>query len=527
MRTNILQAKKALLALFAMLMPLLASAHDFKVDGIYYKITSSDDGTVAVTFGGETYDSYFNEYKGSVIIPSTVVYNEKIYSVTSIGELAFRDCSSLTSITIPEGVARIGDRAFYYCNNLSSISLPMSVTSIGNAAFCYCEKLKSITIPEGVVSIGNGAFSGCYNLTSISIPESVISLGDDVLSDCYNLTSISVAGTCGNNFTWKLNREGELIIKGTGAMNKIPWIQFNDAIKTVTITKGVTSIAPLAFNRCSNLTSITIPEGVTSIGKDAFLRCKNLRTITLPSSMRSIGEDAFYGCKNLDVLICKAVTPPTVSGYRTFDDVYKKTLRVPKSSIEAYKSTPQTSWGHFWYIRQLIIAGGACGYDLTWTLYEDGNLIVRGTGAMKEYSSSKVVPWYPYKDAINTVVLSEGVTSISSLVFEGCENLASVNIPYSITSIGEDAFRDCSNLMFITVPITIPRWNKKLLNGAFGDENVKLKVNGKTRTIKPQKTSQNSKRGNLENRIKEWASPSMPTGVGVGRVVGSAVGSVN
>ena len=94
---------------------LTASAHDFKVDGIYYNITSSSDLTVEVTYQGDSYDAYSNEYLGMMTIPSTVSYEGDTYSVTSIGEAAFRDCSGLVTINITEGVTSIGYDAFCNC----------------------------------------------------------------------------------------------------------------------------------------------------------------------------------------------------------------------------------------------------------------------------------------------------------------------------------------------------------------------------------------------------------------------------
>ena len=160
-----------LTAIATLLCSLTANAHDFEVGGIYYKITSSADLTVEVTYRGSSYDGYDNEYSGAVTIPSTVTYNSKTYSVTSIGSSAFRYCSSLTSITIPESVTSIGYSAFEKCSSLTSITIPENsrLTSIRGFAFSYCSSLTSITIPESVTSIGDEAFYGCSSLLEVFI----------------------------------------------------------------------------------------------------------------------------------------------------------------------------------------------------------------------------------------------------------------------------------------------------------------------------------------------------------------------
>ena len=173
--------------------------------------------------------------------------------VTSIGWYAFLDCSSLTNITIPEGVNSIGNGAFYGCSSLASIQIPEGITSIGNNTFRDCSSLTNITIPEGVTSIGNGAFDDCSSLASIQIPEGVTSIGHYVFFSCSSLTSL-------------------------------------------TIPEGVTSIGEYAFFSCSSLTSITIPEGVTSIGEWIFYGCSSLTSITIPEGVVSIGSDAFRDC---------------------------------------------------------------------------------------------------------------------------------------------------------------------------------------------------------------------------------------
>lgn len=131
---------KTLSILLVVLMSMAASMFSaqsvgqiFEVDGIYYQITSSTKPyTVAVSYDGSI------KYTGSVTIPETVSYNGKVYSVTSIGAFAFRDCSSLTSVTIPNSVTSIGNNAFEVCSGLTSVTIPNSVTSILGSAFFYC-----------------------------------------------------------------------------------------------------------------------------------------------------------------------------------------------------------------------------------------------------------------------------------------------------------------------------------------------------------------------------------------------------
>ncbi|MEE1317702.1 MAG: leucine-rich repeat domain-containing protein, partial [Prevotella sp.] len=113
----------------AVILSMNASAHDFVVDGIYYEITSSSESTVGVTYRGNSYDSYSDEYSGSIVIPEKVTYDSKEYSVTSIGERAFYKCSGLTSVTIPNSVTSIGRDAFRGCSGLTSVTIPDSVTS--------------------------------------------------------------------------------------------------------------------------------------------------------------------------------------------------------------------------------------------------------------------------------------------------------------------------------------------------------------------------------------------------------------
>ena len=168
-------------------------AHDFEVANaqgitIYYWIDEAgsyyDYDWVWVTWRGSESNSYTNEYSGNVIIPESVTYNEKTYEVIGIGNEAFKDCSGLTSVTIPNSVTSIGNYAFSGCSGLTSVTIPNSVTSIYNYAFSGCSGLTSVTIPNSVTSIGNYAFQDCSSLTSITIPNSVTTIRGYAFSGC-------------------------------------------------------------------------------------------------------------------------------------------------------------------------------------------------------------------------------------------------------------------------------------------------------------------------------------------------------
>ena len=220
-------------------------------------------------------------------------------SVTSIGKLAFTDCSSLTYIVVEKGNAKYDCRE--NCNAIIETAtntlirgcqntiIPNSVTSIGDLAFFGCSSLTSITIPNSVTSIGKGAFRGCESLTSITIPNSVTSIGGSAFSGCSGLTSIIV-------------EKGNAVYDSQENCNAIIETATNTLIRgcqNTIIPNSVTSIGNYAFYGCFGLTSITIPNGVTSIGKGAFYGCKSLTSFTIPNSVTSIGDWAFIKCFRL------------------------------------------------------------------------------------------------------------------------------------------------------------------------------------------------------------------------------------
>ena len=299
-----------LLALVACLSSALsATAYSFSATyngkTIYYNITSSANRTVEVT-----YNNYGNDYSGSVTIPSTVTYNGYTYTVTAIGDQAFRQQRDLTSITLPNTITRIGDYAFAgqemdnYPPNITTITIPNSVTTIGEYAFVYNYHLTSVTIPNSVTTIEECAFYKCWNL------------------------------------------------------------------KTVNFGTGLTSIGESAFDECS-LTSVTIPNNVTTIGDYAFYNCP-ITTLYLGFRVQSIGSYAFYAKKDdpynrayLENVYCYCLFAPSIqqNTFYTPDRVYAATLHILSyiygDSQFGYQSQ-SSEWNNFYTITTI---SGSTAYD--------------------------------------------------------------------------------------------------------------------------------------------------------------------
>ena len=280
---------------------------------------------LTVTFQGNTYQ-YYDEYKGSVSIPESVEYDGKTYSVTRISAYAFRLCSSLTSVTIPNTVTRIDSNVFSQCSNLTSVTIPNSVTSIGKGAFSMCDKLTSINLPTSLTSIEDDMFFGCNNLTNIIIPNSVISIGSYAFHGCESLTEIDIP-----NSVIYLDDEA-----------------FSSCYKItrINIPNSVTYIGNKVFENCKKLMSVTIPNSVSCIGDYAFSGCTSLTYIKLPSSVACIGEEAFKGCTNLtDFYSYTKALPIAQDGLFTNTNIQNGTLYVPESLKSKYKAN--SPWNKF------------------------------------------------------------------------------------------------------------------------------------------------------------------------------------
>ena len=228
-------------------------------------------------------------------------------SVTSIRDLSFANCSSLTRVTIGNGVTSIGDSAFTDCYCLTGVSIGHGVTNIGSQTFVRCASLSRVTIPNSVISIEGGAFWDCLSLTNVTLGSGVRNIqiatmrfpAEYPFGGCIRLTEIAVDAL---NPSYS-SVDGVLFDKNQTTVIECPEAETGG----FTIPESATIIGDFAFLNCKRLTHVTIPRSVTSIGDGAFLG-SSLTNVTIPNSVTNIGDFAFDGCTSLTGLTIYSVS---------------------------------------------------------------------------------------------------------------------------------------------------------------------------------------------------------------------------
>ena len=283
-------------------------------------------------------------------------------NISGIGQKAFLGCSSLETITIPNGHSFIGEKAFNLCSNLESIVLPNTITSVYQSAFEKCYGLGLIAIPDSVLNIGSSAFSYCRNIRYATLPDKVSSLSEHVFSNCtaieefvfpsnllnipnylfyncYNLKNVTVPNgikTIGASAFSGCEQLQSVTLPNT--ITNINGAAFENcySLKTVELPNGISTIPNNCFMSCSNLIYINLPSTITAINASAFYNCYRLTNIIVPSSVTIIGSTAFYKCTGLQEIHFQRSSPPTVSG-AAFNDLpsYCK-IYVPTGSLTNY-----------------------------------------------------------------------------------------------------------------------------------------------------------------------------------------------
>ena len=483
---------KHLFTTLLLLCATVATAHNFAVGGICYKITSYN--TVAVTYDNSLPEYYhIFKYAGNIVIPESVTYNSTTYSVTSIGERAFYSCFGLTSLVIPNSVTNIGQEAFVGCSGLTNIEIPNSVTSIGQGAFYGCTGLTSLVIPNSVTNIGQEAFVGCSGLVSVIvaeknpvydsrnncnaiietamntlilgcqnavIPNSVTRIGECAFFCCTGLTSLVIPNSVTNigqeafvgcsGLTSVIVAEENPIYDSRNNCNAIIETAMNTLIlgcQNAVIPNSVTSIGSYAFSGCSGLTSVEIPNSVTSIGSYAFSGCSDLTSVEIPNSITSIGSSAFAGCTGLtSVEIPDSVK---IIGDNAFSGCTSLTsIEIPNSVTSiGYDAFSETVW----YDNQPdgVVYAGKVLYKYKGAMPENTSIVV------KEGTIEIAFGAFSFCTGLTSVEIPNSVTSIGEDAFSFCTSLTSIEIPNSVTSIGERAFRCCSDLTSLVIPNSV------------------------------------------------------------------------
>ena len=415
----------SMLLLLAATLP-AAFAYNFQSGGIYYDITGTSPNTVAVTYATGSY----NSYSGNVVIPSTVTYNGTTYTVTAIGNNAFRNCSNLTGVTIPGTVTSIGAYAFYYCWNLHSVDFPDALTSIGAYAFQQSGfpqgGLYSVTIPAAVVTIGTNAFGNCTSMTSVVFNATNCTSAPEVFKDCSHLNSLTIGNT----------------------VHKIPNNAFAycTALKSLYIPSSVSSIEGNPFHHCTSLDTIIVASdnSVYSSGtnNNAIINVATHTLVTgckstiIPSSVTAIGAYAFSG----SALTSLTIGPNVDSiGNSAFRECYL--LSSVSFNADSCKFM------------------GESGYSVFYSCNSLSSLLIG--------NNVKAIPAYAFNGCSHLtgmLIIPNSVKTIRNNAFYGCNGLTSLSIGNSVASIGSSAFYGCNSM---EGTLTIPQSLKSIGSSAF------------------------------------------------------------
>ena len=391
-----------------------------------------------------------------------ITFDKKI---TAIGDRAFYDSDSITSITIPDSITTISYSAFYDCDGITSIVIPNSVTTINQYAFYVCDGLTSIDIPDSVTNIDSYVFTGCKNLKNVTIGNGVKTIAFNMFSGCERLENI----TLGNSITY-INQDAFYNCK---------------SLKEITIPDSVDNFAYRIFNGCSSLacirgkyasadgrcivkngelyafapagiTSYIIPDEVTSIGYYVFWLCNELQSVTIGSNVTRIKDD-FSGCDNFVAVYCTSYTPATIDEDVFKYDSYK--IYVPVYALYSY----QTAWSHC--ANKLVGIDTSKQNKLNYTT-TDGkiantnlpvitNTYENGVGEIEYYGTTIVDSAFINCSNLSSITIYDGTTAIGKTAFRNCSNLSSVTLPNSLLTIDVAAFMGCSNLTNIVIPDNI------------------------------------------------------------------------
>lgn len=423
--------------------------------------------------------------------PAKYQYLTDCEKLQSIGKYAFRNCSSLGSLILPEGLKTINSYAFYGCTKLKNLYIPIKTTSIDAYSFYGCQELTSVNIPDRVTTIGNYAFANCPWVTEATIGRSVTSMGMHVFDYCKSLRTIN----------WNSENHSDFNFWGSDALNRTPFYNIREQITSFNIDSSVkkipvglcygmsslthvsipiyvTSIGRYTFYGCSFLSSIIIPNYVTSIGTNAFEGCSNLNSINIPNSVTSIGSCAFKSCRNLNSIFIPRTT--TFIGAGTFAGCSESLAITIESGNTKYviddgimynidkttiKFCPRSREGIFTIPNSVSSIDGYTFYgcskldaiDIPSTVTSIGSYAFSGCNKLIGISIPNGITTIPYAafafcSSLSSVEIPNNVTSVGNYAFWDCSSLSKISLPNGLTTIYDNAFEGCSSIETITIP---------------------------------------------------------------------------
>lgn len=447
---------------------IVGQSYDFEANGIYYIITGPN--TASVTYR----DTDFNSYSGNVNIPSTVTHNGTTYTVTAIGRSAFRICSGLTAVSIPNTVTMIDYAAFYNCTSLTTVNIPNSVTTLGEFCFMSCSALQAVTIGSGVTSIPRQCFLGCQSLTQITIPGTVKEISSFAFNSCTSLTSVTIQNgvesilysafsDCSSLQTITIPASvttiNEGVLSDCTALSNISVNSANTHYRSVDgvlftaamdsliafpnmkatdyqVPAGVKVIARQAFEMCNNLHSVTLPEGLTTISSLAFAYCENLTSFDIPASVSQIGSAALAECFSLASINVAEGNQHYMTDYDVLYTIDGKIL------IQYPCARPDK---HYSVLNACDSLGFLSFADVSKlkSVY-----LPSGIKTLQQHALSG--------SAVERVVIDEGLETIEMNAFAGCDSLRSIYLPSTLTKIENYAFQMNCMLQEITFAGSTP-----------------------------------------------------------------------
>lgn len=434
---------RLLLLASAIATSLSAAAYSFESAGIYYNITG--DNTVEVTYS----DRDNNTYSGSISVPETVTNNGTEYSVTKIGESAFKG-SAVTSVSMPEGITSIDYNAFSGCQNLETVALPESLTIFGFRAFESCKLLKTIKIPSGVTAIPGSCFYCCSSLESVTIPEGVMTIGQYAFVCCDKLENISLPVSV---------KQIEMhAFAGSG-------------LKTIKLFGEVTSIGEYAFADCFHLTDFyCYSDNSPQTAENVFVKVDlNKVNLHVPCNRKDAYTGADYWRDFGHIFTTDEVKQDGL-WYRLDDNtweaaiinnpdgnsriIYEGDIVIPTDIGFSHANYDVTSIG----VRAFEYSN-ITSVSIPKSVASIGTSAFLGCPFTSIDIPNNVTAIGAYTFAgcpdLKSVILPNSLETIEGGLFSDCRNLESVKIPNTVTSIKHRAFQNCRNLESIIIPSSV------------------------------------------------------------------------